>query len=435
MKLTYFLLLACLVSLSIQLKASILTGNFDITSAKCDLCNGAVDLTISGGGPPYTYNWSNGSTTEDISDLCFGGYLVTVTDANGCTFTSVAIVDNEVLFELTLESQYDVDEFVLNYSDCQEVLGTLRIGTNFSQSPSDISDLSGLQNLTTIGANLFIFQNPDLTSLDGLQSISSINSSLSIISNDALTSLNGLGNVSSLGSNLTIDNNANLQSLNGLDFLNNIGLDLYIASNFNLVDITALNQLQYVGGNLDVRINLALGNLNGLHQLVSIGENFTLLSNTALEDVNALDHAISIGGDLSVMENESLSHCHVKAICDYLDINGLASISDNDVGCSSMTEVEDACNQIINSNVDLSTFSAKVYPVPATDKLVVQLLEKSGGPISYKVVSCLGTIVGEGQLSQNGEGIIDLSQLSVGSYWLALEFGQKRWVEPILVFR
>ena len=46
--------------------------------------NGAINLNVVGGSPAYTWNWSNGSTSEDISNLTAGTYTVTVTDANGC---------------------------------------------------------------------------------------------------------------------------------------------------------------------------------------------------------------------------------------------------------------------------------------------------------------------------------------------------------------
>ncbi|MEM6722396.1 MAG: T9SS type B sorting domain-containing protein, partial [Bacteroidota bacterium] len=62
--------------------------------------DGTIDLTVSGGSQPYTYEWDNGAgTDEDPGDLIAGDYAVTVTDNNGCTIESSASITqpNELL--------------------------------------------------------------------------------------------------------------------------------------------------------------------------------------------------------------------------------------------------------------------------------------------------------------------------------------------------
>lgn len=47
--------------------------------------DGRIDLTVLGGEAPYTFQWSNEATSEDL-DVAAGTYTVLITDANGCTF-------------------------------------------------------------------------------------------------------------------------------------------------------------------------------------------------------------------------------------------------------------------------------------------------------------------------------------------------------------
>lgn len=83
------------LSRTVRIEApGLLAGEATAAPATCaDAQNGNVDLMTMGGTEPYTYAWSNGAQTEDLTDVPAGEYAVTITDANGCTttLTSVAV--------------------------------------------------------------------------------------------------------------------------------------------------------------------------------------------------------------------------------------------------------------------------------------------------------------------------------------------------------
>ena len=67
-------------------------ANGGATGAESD---GALDITVTGGTTPYEYSWEGPgftSTDEDPTGLAAGDYTVTITDGNGCEFTSTTIV-------------------------------------------------------------------------------------------------------------------------------------------------------------------------------------------------------------------------------------------------------------------------------------------------------------------------------------------------------
>ncbi len=56
----------------------------------CPASVGAVYSNVSGTNPPFTYNWSNGSTATQISNVPLGSYSCIITDAVGCSVTKYA---------------------------------------------------------------------------------------------------------------------------------------------------------------------------------------------------------------------------------------------------------------------------------------------------------------------------------------------------------
>ncbi|MBX2928488.1 MAG: OmpA family protein [Saprospiraceae bacterium] len=94
-------------------------------ASSVSVADGRAAVTVSGGTPPYTYQWDNGETTDAAVRLTAGMRTVTVSDAGGCVKTLTVEISVRVLPELTAgllqtgqavrmeQLQFDADSIVL----------------------------------------------------------------------------------------------------------------------------------------------------------------------------------------------------------------------------------------------------------------------------------------------------------------------------------
>lgn len=110
-----------------------LNFNTTITNATCQQNDGAVLSFISGGTAPYTFQWSNMATTQNLSNIPGGTYQVVVTDANNCTGTYWAVVGKSTPITVTYNS---------TASSCTAATGGATLLASGGQAPYNITWLT-----------------------------------------------------------------------------------------------------------------------------------------------------------------------------------------------------------------------------------------------------------------------------------------------------
>lgn len=101
-----------------------------VTNANYETCTGSCDATagvvsVTGGKPPYTYQWSDpaGTTTWVAENLCAGIYFITITDMNGCSTVADVVVELSPEGVWVMSSSTDVTCF--GFSDGTAYVGAM----------------------------------------------------------------------------------------------------------------------------------------------------------------------------------------------------------------------------------------------------------------------------------------------------------------------
>ena len=111
--------------------------------------SGSIDITVTGGVPPYSYVWSNSeivieTSGEDISQLPSDHYYVSITDVNGNKFEDSAFVDEPI----PLLVNFNVQNVTCYGGSDGNVLVTVSGGSpDYAYQWSDNSDQQDLMNV------------------------------------------------------------------------------------------------------------------------------------------------------------------------------------------------------------------------------------------------------------------------------------------------
>lgn len=108
--------------------------------------DGSIDVDVIGGTAPYTYSWNSGQTTQDLAGLNAGTYILTVTDARGCTAgVTVDVLEPNVLGQTGIVSDVNCFNGSDGEIDVTPFGGTLPYAYSWNTTPAqNTEDLSGL---------------------------------------------------------------------------------------------------------------------------------------------------------------------------------------------------------------------------------------------------------------------------------------------------
>lgn len=180
---------------------------------------------------------------------------------------AAALAYTDTLSSVTVNGQGSAEVFLL---ESNAMNGVTAITGDLYVQDTGVSNISGLNKLSTVGGHAKVLDNAALINISGLKMLTSVRGNLQIFNNSVLTRVDGFNLLTSVSGSIRIYNNANLTNINGFNLLPRVRGWLRTENNNALTSISGYKLLTSVGGNLDIRSNAVLTNISGLHLLTNV---------------------------------------------------------------------------------------------------------------------------------------------------------------------
>ncbi|MBK8565196.1 MAG: T9SS type A sorting domain-containing protein [Saprospiraceae bacterium] len=419
---------------------ALLAGTTVVTNTSGGLNNGAINLTVSGGTPFYSFAWSNGRATEDISNLAPGTYTVTITDSKGCTATRSATVGSSSAPPMTLSFS------VTNASNGQNN-GAINLTVSNGTAPFTYkwSNNATTEDLANIAAGTYTVTVTSASSgtATGSATVGSNTSSCQPLPHTQSFE-NGLGlwtQATNDQMEWTLLNAPTPTTATGPDAASQGSFYIYTEATGNqnklayllspCFNITGINKFTFSfnyhmfgtnTGNLRVQFSMNNGQTwsNAWNKTNNVGNSWFSTSMTFTNNGNT-SIRFRLYGKTGNGEASDMAFDNINLVQTANLTNG---------------EAEEAS---IVLNPDMASESVlSISPNPVSDEMTVAFFSQKGQPTTVSICDQTGRVVRTVNLKVaegNNYQTINTTGLPVGLYFLTLVDGQSQQVERFIVLR
>jgi hypothetical protein len=387
--------------------------NITSTNTSCFGSNdGSANINASGGIAPYSYLWSNGTTTSSDTNLFAGIYTISITDSNNCSSLDSIVISNPVAINpilnvssnsITGNSLGGTMPYTFEFWGPSGFVAASfnNFGTSFTINPL----LSGVYSLIVTDAN---------GCSDSVDIIYSGNFSPNVLvsfSNNLCGSLTDLTIVVSQDSGEVDMATALLQSDAG---------SFDIAS-MNVGDTIGTATMMAGGGSININSILIVSTIVSSSQVIiqptsivlgSLG-NFTI-TNNLLGGVDILSQTVPDGNSFTSGNLSTITFNNVF-------INPCVPLNFTSTITSELGDVDIQNFSFIVSEITEKTTEIKIYPNPVYNILNIKL-DKSLAEFSVDIFDVSGKIIFSSYKFTNKDLVsIDLTHLSSNMYLLVIK--------------